>query len=164
MNDLKSFAFQVEQMRMAQTRCDDLTARIQKCGKPEDYKAWGDVTKMKRQLENAVDASLAEIKKDSVRIAPEQVDADTNLLSALETSVNAWSAELEVIQKELIDQAIIDAKSGEKSSRYLTLEKRESDLKKLIAEADEKLGKVTDRMMSPGFGNTVQQIIDNVKP
>lgn len=103
-------------------------------------------------------------KDTAARIAPEQVDADTNLLTALEISLSAWSAELELMQKELIDQAIIDAKSGAKSNRYVVLEKREAELKNLIAEAEQKLGRVSERMLSPGFGNSVQQIVNNLKP
>lgn len=106
----------------------------------------------------------AEALKTAARIAPEQVDADTTLLNKLEESVNAWNAEYELIQKELIDQAIIDAKEGTKSSRYLALEKREADLKKLIVEGEEKLGKVAGRIISPEFGNTIQQVVNNLKP
>lgn len=106
----------------------------------------------------------AERLKSAARIAPEQVDADTSFVAKLEDSVKTWNQELEMIQKELIDQAIIDGKQGEKSSRYVTLEKREVYLKKTIMEAEQKLGKVTERMMSPAFGNMVNQIVDNAKP
>lgn len=122
------------------------------------------------QLLEMISGLLAEVNEEAekmktvARVAPEQVDADTNLLTKLEESLNAWNAEYQLIQKELIDQAILDAKEGTASNRYKVLETREADLKKLIAEAEEKLGKVSGRMLSPGFGNTVQQIVNNAKP
>lgn len=126
--------------------------------------------KMDGQLLVIIHELLAEVNDEAAklktvaRITPEQVDADTALLTKLEASVNAWKVEYELIQKELIDQAIIDAREGNKSNRYLTLEKREAELKKLIEDGEEKLGKVTGRMMSPGFGNAVHQIVNNAKP
>lgn len=153
--DLKSLENKTWKLNQAVARYNDLVAR--------ESKTDGQLLAIIHELLADVNDEAARLKTVA-RIAPEQVDADTTLLTKLEESVNAWKAEMELIQKELIDQAIIDAKAGVKSSRYDALEKRESDLKKLIEEGDEKLGKVTGRMMSPAFGNAVNQIVNNSKP
>ena len=153
--DLKLLETKTSKLHHAVARYNDLVER--------EHKSDGQLLVMIHELIADVNDEAAKITQ-TVRITPEQVDADTNLLTKLEASVNAWAAELELIEKELIDQALIDAKEGAKSNRYLTLEKRESDLKKLIAEGEEKLGRVSGRMISPGFGNTVQQIVNNAKP
>lgn len=155
MKDLKVLENKTWQLNQAVSRYNERIEREQKY----DVQLLEMITQLLADVNEE-----AENMKTAARIAPEQVDADTTLLTKLEESVNAWNAEYELIQKELIDQAIIDAKEGTKSSRYLALEKREADLKKLIAEGEEKLGKVTGRMMSPGFGNAVQEIINNAKP
>lgn len=155
MEDLKVLERKTWQLNRAVARYNDRLEREQKHD--------AQLLEMFTQLLADVNEQAEKIKT-AARIAPEQVDADTTLLTKLEQSVNAWNAEYELVQKDLIDQAIIDAKEGTKSGRYLALERREADLKKLITEVEEKLGKVTGRMMSPRFGNTVQQIINNAKP
>jgi hypothetical protein len=164
MIELKQFAFQVEQLRMADERYDDLMERAAFANKEEDMKAAENVREMRRQLRVAVDASLKDIKNATHRIAPEQIEADTTLHSALEVSLKGWMQELELIQKETVDQALIDAKAGERSERYNMLEKREKELKVLITEAEPKLGKVAERVVNAAFSNQVSSIVNAAKP
>lgn len=163
--ELKSFAFQVEQMRMAQTRYFELSARAKKSKKPEDFNNAKNVLEMCKQLEVAVDDSIREFNKNNnIRIAPEQVTADSDFKTALENNLSAWRAELEQVQNQQIEQALIDAKEGHKSARYNALEKREADLKTMIAEANEKMGSVQGRIQSPSFSSAVNQIVNEAKP
>jgi hypothetical protein len=143
-NELKAFVFQVEQMRMAQVRLDDLNNG----SSSETAEAIPHITEMKRQLEISVDDSVKEFNKNSAaRIAPEQVNVDTDFKAALESNLTKWQTELEYIQNEQVEQAIIDAKQGQKSARYEALIKREGDLKNMIHGAHVKMGSVQDRTL-----------------
>lgn len=104
------------------------------------------------------------LEGDKPRIAPEQIDADKNLLNNLQARLNDWKAELEWTEKELIEQSLIDTKAGNgKSSRYLALEKNEKQLKANIAEAEQKLGRVEERVANPAFAGLVNKTIENLK-
>lgn len=82
---------------------------------------------------------------ETPRITTEQIQADNNLLNSLEQSITAWQEELVMIERELIEQSLIDAREGRRSSRYMALELREKVLKNYLDEARTKLGKVADR-------------------
>jgi vacuolar-type H+-ATPase subunit E/Vma4 len=97
------------------------------------------------------------------RIDPAQVEADNNFTGILEVALKGFRTELELIERELIDQALIDAREGGKGNRYIALEKRERDLKQAIKEAEEKLGKVAERVASPAFSRQVNQIVNGAK-
>ena len=100
----------------------------------------------------------------NARIAPEQMAADNTLRESLEASLKGWREELRLIESLLIDQALIDGKvSQEKSSRYIALEKRETDLKAMIYSAEGKLGDVTDRAKNT-FGKLVNAALNQAKP
>jgi hypothetical protein len=158
--ELKAFAFQVEQMRMAQTRLEDLLNGSSR----ESDQAITHIKEMKRQLERVVDGSVKEFKTgNEIRIAPEQVDADQALHNALENSLTQWRDELNQVQASQIDQAISDSKAGAKSDAYIKLEEREKELTKMIAEAEQKLGKVSERVQSPSFNSAVNQILNQAK-
>jgi hypothetical protein len=79
------------------------------------------------------------------RITNEQIQADNNLVNALEAAIKGWEMELAWVEKELIEQSLIDARAGERSYRYLNLEIREKALKGYLEEARGKLGKVAER-------------------
>jgi hypothetical protein len=162
MIELKHFAFQVEQLRTAMLRYDELIAQAEQFKTPVDLKAAEQMVEMIRQLGIAVDQSLVLISKQP-RIAPEQIEADVKFSSALEASLDGWKKELEKLQVQIMEQAIIDSKAGEKSQLYTDLEKNESDLKTSIASAEQKLGKVSERVTSPAFSNQVNQIVNRMK-
>ncbi len=82
---------------------------------------------------------------ETIRITNEQIQADNNLVNGLEQSLTKWEEELSWIQKELIEQAILDARAGARSKRYEALTLREATLKAYIREANNKLGKVAER-------------------
>lgn len=98
------------------------------------------------------------------RIAPEQVEADQTLNSALDTAIKGWTEELELLRKEQVDQAIIDGKAGEKSSRYIALEKREHDLTTFIIDAETKLGRVSNRIASHNFADAIARVVSSSVP
>lgn len=116
---------------------------------------------------NMLGAQISETIKainGTVRIDPEQIEADSNFQAALEKSLSAWKEELEKVQRDQVEQAIDDARAGNgKSEAYLELEQREKDLKKNISEAEQKLGKVSERVQSPAFNGLVSQIVNNAK-
>jgi len=62
--DLKSFAFQVEQMRMAQVRYFQQIGKARKTKLPGDFAAAANTLKISKQLEIVVDDSIAEIRKE----------------------------------------------------------------------------------------------------
>jgi SMC interacting uncharacterized protein involved in chromosome segregation len=169
--ELKSFAFQVEQMRMAQRRLEQL----KNGASSESDNAIEQMTEMKRQLETVVDDSIkgyndhftylyATGEQPVARISPEQVDADQSFREALEKSLIGWKGELEMIQSDQIEQAIIDAHANGKSVKYLQLEEREKELKSKISEAEQKLGKVSGRVgASPAFSNAVNKVVNGAK-
>ncbi|MBT1702936.1 hypothetical protein KK060_06575 [Fulvivirgaceae bacterium PWU20] len=171
--ELKSFMFQVEQMRMAQIRESELKEQVDKYANVELTKSLWDVREMKRQLETVVDHSIRDFNKGlvygagpnplAVRIAPEQEAADTDFKTALEQNLKTWEAELQQVQKEIVDQAIIDVKDGQRSDNYYALEKRETELKDNISVAKTKLNMVQERVQSPLFANTINEIVTSAK-
>ncbi len=82
---------------------------------------------------------------ETLRITNEQIQADNNLVNGLEQSMKDWEMELAWIERDLIEQSLIDIGEGRRSARYLALETREKALKKYLQEAREKLGKVVER-------------------
>jgi hypothetical protein len=99
----------------------------------------------------------------ATRIAPEQIDADRNLLNNLNAKLNDWKTELAWTEKELIEQALIDSKAGSgKSTRYLALEKSEQQLKANVREAEQKLGKVEGRVSNPTFQGLVNSVVTRI--
>jgi hypothetical protein len=88
---------------------------------------------------------------EAPRITPEQQAADKAFVDNLETHLKKWQVELAWIEKELIDQALIDGKAGHgKSNRYITLEKAEADLKEKVSNASAKLGLINERYHRSG--------------
>lgn len=75
----------------------------------------------------------------------EKMQADSKFLDSLETSIKEWKAELQWLEKELVEQALIDSKEGRRSNRYLVLEARERDVKYYLADAESKIDKVAER-------------------
>lgn len=63
MQDLKQFAFQVEQMRTAQVLYFQQIAKAKKTKLPGDFAAANATLKISKQLEGQVDAAIAEINK-----------------------------------------------------------------------------------------------------
>lgn len=82
---------------------------------------------------------------ETPRFTTEQMQADSLLVDKLESSIKEWEIELSWIEKELIEQALIDSREGMRSNRYLTLETREKNLKGFLKEAHAKLGHVAER-------------------
>jgi hypothetical protein len=152
MIELKNFAFQVEQMRMAQKRIEDLHDMA-----IVDVKAIEDMNEMSRQLEIVVDDSLKLIN-NQLQHSAQYITVEIGFQDA---QLKLSQDELEAIQKESVDQAIIDAKAGAKSQRYIMLEQREIELKKQIAEREKELG-ITPA--SPTFASAVSQVVNSVKP
>jgi hypothetical protein len=161
--ELKSFMVQVEQMRMAQIRHADLQANPHE-GETEN--ALRQITEIKRHLEIVVDDSVKQFRlaNEYTRISPEQVKADNDFKTSLEQNLRAWERELKQVQEEIIDQALIDVKEGQRSARYQALEKRESDLRQNIAEAQVKLESVEVRVVSNSVKATIMDIINQAKP
>jgi predicted nucleic acid-binding Zn-ribbon protein len=77
--------------------------------------------------------------------ATEQLINDNKYLNDLETNIIAWRDELKMIEKELIDQALIDTKAGARSNRYIALETREKTLKGYLREAESRITSVSER-------------------
>jgi hypothetical protein len=75
----------------------------------------------------------------------EQVANDGQFVEGLEAKIKEWESELPWLEKELIEQALIDVKQGERSNRYLVLEGREKAVKRYLKDAKEKLGMVAER-------------------
>lgn len=157
MIELKTFKEEVEKMRIAQKRTEDLNALHNNPNAKKNAEA------IQQQLEANVDESIR-LLNIQLRISPEEISADQNLSNALETSLKGWEAELEVVQKEEVDQAIIDAKTENKSQRLQMLEGREAELKKMIGDAKEKLGVVNTRVKSTAFGDQVNKIVNEAQP
>lgn len=159
--ELKTFVFQVEQMRMAQARLADLQSGAAR----ESEDAITHITEMKRQLELSVDQSIKDFNKlNEVRITPEQITADNSFKTSLEQKLSEWEKELEDVQREVMEVALNDVSSGNgRSEKYNQLERLETELKAKINEAYAKLGKVQERIASPGFNNTVNEILNNAK-
>lgn len=82
---------------------------------------------------------------ETPRFTTEQIHADNLLVNKLEQSIKEWEIELSWIEKELIEQALIDSREGMRSNRYLMLETREKNLKGYLKEAHAKLGHVAER-------------------
>jgi len=155
MEQLKNLAKQIDHLQRAVQRQIDLI----ETGQGSDAKLGQVIEQLVAQVQQSFDEL-----KNAVRITPEQVSADENFRSALEASLKGWRIELEQNQKEQVDQAINDvADAGQRSEKYFALEAREKELKTLIAEAEQKLGKVTERISSPSFSNTVHKIVNNAK-
>jgi hypothetical protein len=78
-------------------------------------------------------------------LTTDQMRADNHLVNELEKSITEWTSELTFLEKELVDQALIDARQGTRSNRYRVLEAREADVKSYLKEARKKLGHVVAR-------------------
>ena len=65
MQDLKNFAFQVEQMRMAQVNYFQQIAKAKKTKLPGDFAAAANTLKLSKSLEIVVDDSLIEIRMET---------------------------------------------------------------------------------------------------
>jgi predicted HNH restriction endonuclease len=76
----------------------------------------------------------------------EQMQADNDFVNTLNKSISDWEAELVFLEKELLEQALIDAKTiGTQSNRYKVLEAREADVKRYLTEGRTKLGHIANR-------------------
>ncbi|HMG90742.1 MAG TPA: hypothetical protein VK589_11805 [Chryseolinea sp.] len=64
MQDLKQFAFQVEQMRIAQIDYFQQIGKARKTKTPGDWAAAATTLKRSKQLEKVVDDSIAEFRKE----------------------------------------------------------------------------------------------------
>jgi hypothetical protein len=137
MQDLKPLAIQVENLSMAVTRYNDICHKIKYAtgDSADDHKTLGQIIEMIQGFGREIETEIGKLS-EAPRIVPDQVEADTNFKGALEASLSGWRCEHELIQKELIDQALIDSKAGEKSNRYKALEKRDKDLSRMIADAE----------------------------
>jgi hypothetical protein len=62
MQNLKTFAFEVEQMRIAQINYFQLIAKARKTKAPGDFAAAANTLKISKQLEKCVDDSIIEIR------------------------------------------------------------------------------------------------------
>jgi hypothetical protein len=172
MQDLKALAVQVENLSMAVNQYNDFVHQLnaKKAVNPEDEKTLTQMIEMIMCLSDAINSELLTLADfhnhllESPRIEPEKVEADQNFKGALEVSLEGWKSELNLIQKEQIDQAIIDAKEGARSNRYIALEKREKDLLSMINDANEKLGTVSERVVNAAFSNQVSSIVNAAKP
>lgn len=164
MQDLKDLAPQVENLSMAVNRYNDLVLKFKtKPTDPEDLKTLSQLVERMRGLSSAINDQLT-THTITPRIADDQVQADQSFHESLEASLQGWEAELLLIQKEQIDQAVIDAKAGARSSRYIALVKRDKDLQAMIADARTKLGKVSERVANAAFSNQVSNIVNAAKP
>jgi len=174
--NLTIFSAEVEKMRIAQKRYFELMGKAKKSKNSDAFDEARKMLIMSKELESNVDQMVSVInsfKEDlsrpqndpiiTPRLATDQITADERFLVKLEDAVEKWKAELELIEKELIDQALIDTKAGERSNRYLALEKREKDLKYSINEANVRLGRVTERVANPVFANQVEEVVSNTK-
>jgi len=161
MIELKPFKEQAQKLRIAQKRREDLLRQTPYS--PELERSLTDADEICKQMEEEFDQTLVLLDKQ-LRISPEQVSADQNLSNALEASIKGWQQELEMVQKEQVDQAITDAKADGKSQRYEMLTKREKELSEMIADAEAKLGRVNGRVANPAFANSVNNIVNQAKP
>ena len=106
---------------------------------------------------------------EQIRIAPEQEQADKNLLHNLNARLADWRTELTWTEKELMEQAIIDGKEGNKSNRYKMLEVNEKNLKANIKNAEDKLASLGERIenptpSNPAFTGMVNNALNQMKP
>jgi hypothetical protein len=107
---------------------------------------------------------------EQVRITPEQEQADKNFIHNLKSHIADWKSELEWVERELIDQALLDAKAGQRSARYNSFEKRESDLKAMIEEAQKKVTLYAERPTAQTqpfnreFSSLVNNTLNQIKP
>jgi DNA repair exonuclease SbcCD ATPase subunit len=101
---------------------------------------------------------------EQIRISSEQIEADNAFLNQLEQSLKDWQNELEWTEKELIDQALIDAKVGARSNRYTALETREKELREMIKEAERKLGMVEQRYNVGSLRDLVNKSLNLIRP
>jgi hypothetical protein len=97
-------------------------------------------------------------------LTTEQMQADNTFLDSLESSLKEWKKELVLLEKELIDQALIDSRVGMRSNRYLVMEKREKDLRAYIAEANTRLGLVAERYQNHTLKNLISQSLNHIRP
>lgn len=154
MEQFQTLATQAQKLMLAAQRRVDLGGK-------------GDSTSTETLIEaiNMFGAQITETIKTinaGVRIDPDQIEADNNFHSALQRSLTAWKEELQKVQHDQMEQAIDDARAGQgKSEAYIQLETREQELKKMISDAEEKLGTVTERVQSPAFNGLVNQIVNN---
>jgi hypothetical protein len=163
MIDLKTFTEQVHKMRIAQQRKEDLRIQMNTHA-IIDQKAITDSVQITANLEADVDRAISDIHKQQ-RITPEQINADAQLNAALENSLKEWNKELEDVQRETVDQALIDAKEGHPSNRYKMLEKREGELKRDIILAEQKLGIVRERVAAnPALAGMIGKTLESVRP
>jgi hypothetical protein len=99
------------------------------------------------------------------RLNTEQIAADNAFLDSLEVSLKEWQSELKLIESELIDQALIDAKAAQgKSNRYIALEKRDNDLRNMVKEAESKLGKIEQRYNLGSLRELMNQTLNHIRP
>ena len=94
----------------------------------------------------------------------EQLQADNKYLNDLEKNIVAWRDELKIIEKELIDQAFIDAKAGERSNRYKALETREATLKGYLREAESRITSVSERYQQGPLSNLINTALNRIRP
>ncbi len=93
----------------------------------------------------------------------EQMQADSKFLDSLETAIKEWKAELQWLEKELVEQALIDSKEGRRSNRYLVLEARERDVKYYLADAESKIGKVVERYGQGPLSNLLNTALTRLR-
>lgn len=93
----------------------------------------------------------------------EQLQADNKYLNELELNVIAWRKELCLIEKELIDQAFIDAKAGERSNRYKVLELREADLKRFLREAESRITSISQRYSTGPLSSLMNTALNRLR-
>jgi hypothetical protein len=101
---------------------------------------------------------------ETTRLTTEQIEADNTFLNGLKNSLTEWQGELTFIEKELIDQAFVDARAGSRSNRYLALESREQQLRTMISNAQGKLGQVAERYNIGPLSNLLSTALNQVKP
>jgi len=99
---LKTFIFQVEQMRMAQIRLDEL-----KNGSPsETNEAQDHIRDMKKQLELLIDQELTEFKIDFAKAVPTpDIDVKKLKQEVRIEMVNVFNTEVTELMKRILKSA-----------------------------------------------------------
>lgn len=100
----------------------------------------------------------------SLRIENEQIDADQVFIDGLKKSLQGWFIEFEQVQDRICEQALLDAKKGERSDIYTKLEKRELELETMIGEGQRKLGQVGERYSISPLSGLLNKILSQAKP
>lgn len=93
----------------------------------------------------------------------EQLQVDNKYLNDLEANIIEWRKELCMIEKELIDQAFIDARQGERSNRYKVLEMREADLKRFLREAESRITSISQRYNTGPLSNLMNTALNRLR-